>query len=173
MAKEKGFIPIIIIIVAAIAVLGAGGYIAYKYVVPQFRPVQNNQQVVGGDKDEHGCIGSAGYSWCEAKQKCLRIWEEKCDTNILTKDFVCDDNKSITTSYDPGKNDYIDVKLSGGRELSLKNVSSASGAKYTNDTNESFVFWSKGVGVGECTAFVLEKINGGVVQTYTNCKCTN
>jgi putative hemolysin len=33
---------------------------------------------IGGDKDIHGCIGSAGYSWCEAKQKCLRIWEENC-----------------------------------------------------------------------------------------------
>lgn len=34
--------------------------------------------VVGGDADEHGCIGSAGYSWCESKQKCLRVWEEDC-----------------------------------------------------------------------------------------------
>jgi hypothetical protein len=34
--------------------------------------------VVGGDKDVHGCIGSAGYTWCETKQKCLRTWEEKC-----------------------------------------------------------------------------------------------
>ena len=42
----------------------------------------NNQIIVGGDKDNHGCIASAGYSWCEAKQKCLRIWEEKCDTLI-------------------------------------------------------------------------------------------
>lgn len=32
----------------------------------------------GSDRDEHGCIGSAGYSWCEVKQKCLRIWEEPC-----------------------------------------------------------------------------------------------
>lgn len=38
----------------------------------------NSSQVVGGDKDEHGCIGSAGYTWCEAKQKCLRTWEESC-----------------------------------------------------------------------------------------------
>ncbi len=36
-------------------------------------------QLLGGDRDEHGCIGSAGYSWCEAKQKCLRVWEEKCE----------------------------------------------------------------------------------------------
>lgn len=34
--------------------------------------------LVGGDKDEHGCIGSAGYTWCEEKQKCLREWEESC-----------------------------------------------------------------------------------------------
>lgn len=34
--------------------------------------------IVGGDGDEHGCIPSAGYTWCETKQKCLRQWEEKC-----------------------------------------------------------------------------------------------
>ena len=35
--------------------------------------------IVGGDKDEHGCIGSAGYLWCEAKAECLRPWEERWD----------------------------------------------------------------------------------------------
>jgi len=37
------------------------------------------ENIVGGDRDEHGCIGSAGYSWCQAKQKCLRVWEENCN----------------------------------------------------------------------------------------------
>ena len=45
----------------------------------------NQKQIVGGDEDEHGCIGSAGYSWCEAKQKCLRVWEEPC-SNIDNRD---------------------------------------------------------------------------------------
>ena len=27
---------------------------------------------------EHGCLIVTGYSWCEAKQKCLKIWEEGC-----------------------------------------------------------------------------------------------
>ncbi|MFH0861630.1 MAG: serpin family protein [Candidatus Altiarchaeota archaeon] len=35
---------------------------------------------LGGDRDAHGCLGSAGYSWCEAKQKCLRVWEEECSS---------------------------------------------------------------------------------------------
>ena len=38
------------------------------------------QQLVGADRDIHGCIPSAGYSWCEVKQKCLRTWEEDCNT---------------------------------------------------------------------------------------------
>ena len=39
----------------------------------------DNTQLVGNDKDIHGCIGSTGYSWCEAKQKCIRVWEEDCN----------------------------------------------------------------------------------------------
>jgi hypothetical protein len=30
---------------------------------------------VGADRDAHGCIGSAGYSWCEYTQRCERPWE--------------------------------------------------------------------------------------------------
>lgn len=37
--------------------------------------------VVGNDKDIHGCIGSAGYSWNEAQQSCLRIWEQGLSDN--------------------------------------------------------------------------------------------
>jgi hypothetical protein len=34
--------------------------------------------MVGGDRDAHGCIGSAGYTWCAVKNKCLRPFEESC-----------------------------------------------------------------------------------------------
>jgi hypothetical protein len=34
--------------------------------------------LVGNTRDEHGCIPSAGYSWCEALEKCHRPWEEEC-----------------------------------------------------------------------------------------------
>ena len=29
----------------------------------------------GADRDEHGCIRSAGYSWCAKEEKCVRPWE--------------------------------------------------------------------------------------------------
>ena len=31
--------------------------------------------LVGNDRDVHGCIGSAGYSWSETLQQCVRPWE--------------------------------------------------------------------------------------------------
>lgn len=37
-----------------------------------------NGLMTGGDRDEHGCIGSAGYSWCAYKEQCMRLWEESC-----------------------------------------------------------------------------------------------
>ena len=49
-----------------------------EFSVKECRVIEN---AVGGDKDEHGCIGSAGYSWCQEQQKCLRPWEEPCVGN--------------------------------------------------------------------------------------------
>lgn len=49
-------------------------------LTPATVSVSPTDALLGGDKDAHGCIPSAGYSWCEAKQKCLRAWEEKCET---------------------------------------------------------------------------------------------
>lgn len=33
------------------------------------------QPRVGADRDAHGCIGSAGYQWCQRSQRCERPWE--------------------------------------------------------------------------------------------------
>lgn len=32
--------------------------------------------VVGGDKDEHGCISSAGYQWSQTLEECIRLFEK-------------------------------------------------------------------------------------------------
>jgi hypothetical protein len=63
---------------------------------------KNEAQIVGGDKDAHGCLGSAGYTWCEEKQKCLRTWEEKCEINSNETD-----NFKKVTDGDFG----IDIKV--------------------------------------------------------------
>ncbi len=75
---------LIISAVLAVSFFGAGcspTATQERKVVPPTPTEQgsaNTAQVVGGDRDEHGCIGSAGYSWCEPKKECLRPWETPC-----------------------------------------------------------------------------------------------
>ncbi|MCB5172312.1 hypothetical protein LGV59_12985 [Bacteroides fragilis] len=46
--------------------------------------------IPGSDKDEHGCVGSAGYVWSEVKKDCIRPFEaglkisETQKTTLLT-----------------------------------------------------------------------------------------
>jgi len=63
----KKYLPFFIL-----AILIVGGILAYQYWWV------NPEEPIGGEKDEHGCLLMAGYTWCEAKQKCLRVWEEGC-----------------------------------------------------------------------------------------------
>ena len=37
--------------------------------------VEEKEELVGADRDEHGCITSAGFSWSELQQTCVQLWE--------------------------------------------------------------------------------------------------
>lgn len=39
----------------------------------------------GSDRDKHGCIGSAGYSWCEHEGKCVRPWELASEKGLASE----------------------------------------------------------------------------------------
>lgn len=40
-------------------------------------------QLIGGDRDEHGCIGSAGYTWSEVRKDCIRLFEKGIRTEAV------------------------------------------------------------------------------------------
>jgi hypothetical protein len=99
MNYKKGFvIPLIIAIVAILAVGVFIYFFGYSRTWPHpcerknppvgfdcssFNKVSSSTPIIGGDEDEHGCLGPAGYSWCEVKNKCLKVWEEKCETTPI------------------------------------------------------------------------------------------
>ena len=75
--------------------------------------------LVGNDKDEHGCIGSAGYSWCQDKNKCIRIWEEDCGSAAAIKAAIIkkDNIKSEFTLTISHENvNYASGQISFGSE---------------------------------------------------------
>ncbi|TGD73983.1 amidohydrolase [Mangrovimicrobium sediminis] len=53
----------------------------------------NQKQLLGGDRDAHGCIASAGYLWCAKTNKCERPWElakkEQFENTIEAFDKFC------------------------------------------------------------------------------------
>lgn len=72
----------ILIIVGAILLIGLLGFFIYQKTNEKTTATTTTSAIMpGSDRDEHGCIPSAGYSWCESKKQCLRSWEETCPAN--------------------------------------------------------------------------------------------
>ena len=47
--------------------------------IPDWLPAPwRPRPVPGSDRDSHGCIPSAGYSWCPTLGRCVRPWETPC-----------------------------------------------------------------------------------------------
>jgi membrane-bound inhibitor of C-type lysozyme len=116
--------------------------------------------MIGGQRDDHGCLIAAGYTWCGAKNSCIRPWEQYCTAASPTiAIFVCDDAKTITANFYPTDDKYVDLVLSDGRKMTIPHAVSADGARYAK-SDDSFVFWN----IGD-TAFVTE----GNKTTYSNC----
>lgn len=71
-----------------------------------------NKMIVGGDRDSHGCIPSAGETWCELNQKCIQVFNvgvrlNPIDANnnsaIISAFAVFNDDKSKVEIFLPGK----------------------------------------------------------------------
>ncbi len=80
---------------------------------------------IGGNRDSHGCLTGAGYSWCEIGNSCVRPWElATCfSDNLQDKDRFTDfvntnaldadgnPNRAIATTMlcDPSNSFWNDV----------------------------------------------------------------
>lgn len=113
----------------------------------------DSEPMVGDDRDEHGCIPSAGYTWCEAKQKCLRAWEEDCSAlktdaeqikDVLVAKYDWDaDNIVLTVGSNDGQ------YASGGvRELSSQ---TGGGMWFAAKVNDQWQIVTDGNGVPMCS----------------------
>jgi hypothetical protein len=56
---------------------------------------QQTQPKAGADKDAHGCIASAGYTYSQLKKECIRTFEQK----IQLKEIVTKGNYTATVLF--------------------------------------------------------------------------
>ena len=66
--------------------------------------------IVGGDRDDHGCIGSAGYKWSELLKDCIRPFERgiklgtAADTTSTSATYLVFNNDSTRIeAFVPGE----------------------------------------------------------------------
>lgn len=68
------------------------------------------EQPIGGEKDDHGCIGGAGESWSELKQSCVQIFnvgqrlnpiESKEGEAVMSAFILFNDDKSKVEVFLP------------------------------------------------------------------------
>ncbi|MDN3692607.1 hypothetical protein QWZ06_10120 [Chryseobacterium tructae] len=55
---------------------------------------QQKTPALGGDRDVHGCIGSAGYTYSQLRNNCVRVFEQK----IKLKEVSTDKSSSTMTA---------------------------------------------------------------------------
>lgn len=58
----------LLLLIAALILLGV--------LIVVYVPFTPSVPRVGDDKDVHGCIGSAGYTYSVVRNDCIRLWEE-------------------------------------------------------------------------------------------------
>jgi len=52
-------------------------------LVDQIKQILGDQQPTGGQKDDHGCLVAAGYSYCPAFNNCTRSWLTPCPSLVV------------------------------------------------------------------------------------------
>ena len=52
-------------------------------LVDQIKQILGDQQPIGGQKDDYGCLVAAGYSYCPAFNNCTRSWLTPCPSLVV------------------------------------------------------------------------------------------
>ena len=89
----------------------------------------NNSGIIGGQRDSHGCLGPAGYSWNESEMACVREWENGTARYQNDSDFPLErfNNREIRMIDGPN-----------GRKFIMGNFSfNCSECNFTRDLNNS------------------------------------
>ena len=123
---------------------------------------QSNQQIIGGDKDNHGCLVSAGYTYDKEIGACARGWEidestEKMAAKIAVESKDNANQESLTIE------NVNPVGCPGCFVVSLNNEDNKKELIYLNDWE---VIDKDVISVAECT------IEGGrIVDTSFDLDC--
>ena len=77
--------------------------LALFVALAQATPIPPN---IGASLDAHDCLISAGYSWCDATESCVRVWETPCPDRFEMLKPLPIDYLLTGLASNPKTNDY-------------------------------------------------------------------
>jgi hypothetical protein len=108
---------------------------------------------VGADKDAHGCIASAGYSYSKLKKDCIRVFEQKIQLTEVAPTasyssiaaVIFSDDKTSIELFLPKEKESVILKRTGkkGNYIWKNNVYAFTGStKYVLKKGDKIIFKS-------------------------------
>lgn len=98
---------------------------------------QQTQPKAGADKDAHGCIASAGYTYSQLKKECIRTFEQK----IQLKEIATKGNYTAAVLFNKDQSKAEIFLKEEKTSVILNNTSKGiwKNATYTLTKNKGFV----------------------------------
>lgn len=88
--------------------------------------------IVGNDRDSHGCIGSAGYTWSEVLNECIRPWENGIRL------FAVDNNTKNAVAVFSKDSLKVELFLSDGSKEILDRRKAAKGFVWNTESDDTY-----------------------------------
>lgn len=83
--EKKNAKKLVILVIIIIAIICGLGFL-WRFITGPDR----HESLIGGQRDEYGCLGPAGYSYDESVGACTRSWEMTDDKRRAAKTVVDD-----------------------------------------------------------------------------------
>ncbi len=105
---KKTILWIVLFAVIAAAGLATGIYFSMKG--KQAEDLSQSKDLIGGDRDEHGCLIAAGYSWDEERKECVRPWEQSAKP-LTDEEVLADELKQLFAQKYAKSKDEIKITI--------------------------------------------------------------
>jgi len=135
-----------------------------------YMPHRETNVMLGGERDENGCLGSAGYAWCDKQNNCVRSWElegEWEDECVAETSSSSDSSTSSSSDSSVESNGEGSVMLGGVRDEN--GCLGSAGYKWCEKQNNCVRSWElQGEWEDECVAETTASSYDDITKFFFN-----
>merc|ERR550517_761581 len=104
---------------------------------------EDDNGMLGGESDDNGCLASAGFTWCEKQNECVRSWEleGEWDDECTVENSSSGASSSSSSSSEESSSSTEDVNGMLGGESDDNGCLASAGFTWCEKQNECVRSW--------------------------------